>query len=45
MLEPCESVLDDDVQIFAWVGVLLNEIKESLKHVGLETVIISTIFG
>jgi hypothetical protein len=45
MLEPCDSVLNDDVQIAAWVGVLLDDIKEPLKRVRLETVIISTIFG
>lgn len=45
MLEPCDSVLNDDVQIAAGVGVLPDEIEKPLKRVGLHTEIISTIFG
>jgi hypothetical protein len=44
MLEPCDSVLNEDVQIAAGVGVLSDEIEKPLKRVGLETVIISTVF-
>jgi hypothetical protein len=44
MLEPCDSVLNEDVQIAAGVGVLSDEIEKPLKRVGLETEIISTVF-
>jgi hypothetical protein len=45
MLEPCDSVLNEDIQIAAGVGVFPDEIEKPLKCVGLHTVIISTIFG